>query len=248
MPQRLDLMALVYALKAGDPAMLATVTRRLCIATGPVDEEAFAAGIERIYFRSWRYGSSAIGGVMTAVFALLGEQHLRMRRDLVVAVKALTQAEELIRALDPGLPMIDLVVDEGKGLVIDAVGRWRDRAATGDLAALAGDVTGDIPGLDGGALPVLAAALGIDPFPRPSTSTMLVPPPRPDTWAAEGARRLGVAVTLAGMGITLALVTLAVAIAPVITDGLVASALVLTLGALLAMTLFVRRCSSPSSA
>lgn len=242
-PQRLDLMALVYALRAGDPAMLAAVTRRLCVAIGPVDEEAFAAGIGRIFYRSWRYGSGALGGVMTAVFALLGEQHLRMRRDLVMAVKALTQAEELIRAVDPGLPMIDLVVDEGKGLVLDALGRWKQRAVTGDLAALAGDITGDIPGLDGGPLPVLAAALGIDPLPRPSSSTTVTSPASSESWAADGTRRLGIAITLAGMGITLALVTLAVAIAPVITDGLVAIALLLTLVALLAMAVFARRTS-----
>ena len=240
LPQRVDLMALVYALRVGDPGLLAMITRRLCRPTGPVDEEAFRAGIERIYQRSWRYGSGDVGGVMTAVFALLGEQNLRMRRDLVMAVKALTQAEELVRAVDPGLPMIDLVVDEGKGLVLDQLAQWRDRAADGDLAELLREAAGRGSAIARPVAPFVAGALGIDwpaaePAPMPLVSSATIGTP------GDEDRRVALATLLAGAGITVGLSMLAVSVAPVITDGLVAGALIVVLVVLTIMAVVARR-------
>ena len=104
--QRLDLIALVWALRMEDPGMLAVVVRRLCRATGPVDEAAFRAAIERIFYRAWVYGKGSFSGVMASLFSVLGEHHLQMRRELVLAIKAITQAEQLVSAIQPGLPLV----------------------------------------------------------------------------------------------------------------------------------------------
>ena len=115
--QRLDLIALVWSLRMEDPHLLARIVRRLCRATGPVDEAAFRAAIERIYYRTWVYGQGDFGGVMAQLFGVLGEHHLQMRRELVLAVKAITQAEQLVSAIKPGLPLVSVIAEEGQQLV-----------------------------------------------------------------------------------------------------------------------------------
>ena len=70
--QRLDLIALVWALRMEDPGMLAVIVRRLCTATGPVDDAAFRAAIERMFNRTWVYGTGSFSGVMASLFGILG--------------------------------------------------------------------------------------------------------------------------------------------------------------------------------
>ena len=121
--QRLDLIALVWALRAEDPGMLAIVVRRLCRATGPVDESAFRAAIERIFYRTWVYGNGSFSGVMSSLFGVLGEQNLRMRRELVLAIKAVTQAEQLVSA------------DQARPAAGDRSSRRRPRASSARSSA-----------------------------------------------------------------------------------------------------------------
>ena len=115
--QRLDLMALVWSLRMEEPHLLARIVRRLCRATGPVDEAAFRAAIERIYHRTWVYGQGDFGAVMAQLFSVLGEHHLKMRRELVLSIKAITQAEQLVSAIQPGLPLVSVIAEEGQQLV-----------------------------------------------------------------------------------------------------------------------------------
>jgi ubiquinone biosynthesis protein len=115
--QRIDLLALLWALRTRDPAAVARVTRRLCVATGPVDEPAFQAAAERLVYRYWVYGGSSFSGMMSALFATLDAHSLRMRRELTLAVKALTQSEELMRAIAPDLPLVSAAAEEAEGLL-----------------------------------------------------------------------------------------------------------------------------------
>jgi ubiquinone biosynthesis protein len=138
--QRLDLIALVWALRMEDPALLALVVRRLCRATGPVDEAAFRTAIERIFYRAWVYGRGSFSGVMGSLFGVLGEHHLQMRRELVLAIKAITQAEQLVSAIAPGLPLVTVIAEEGQGLLRAQLG--------GELAKLrSGEVTDVLMGV-----------------------------------------------------------------------------------------------------
>ncbi len=157
--QRFDLLALIWALKSNDPGMLATIIRRLCVATGPVDEAAFHTSVERIFFRSWLYGGGSLGGVMTKLFDALGEQNLRMRRELVLAIKAMGQAEELVHAIDPDLPLVPTVIEEAQGLLTNQI---RDRAAAlfqGDVLATVTAVVTQAPALGMGFIPRLLDAV-----------------------------------------------------------------------------------------
>ena len=157
--QRFDLLALIWALKSGDPGMLATVVRRLCVATGPVNEEAFHAAVERIFYRSWVYGGGSLGAVITDLFDALGKQQLRMRRELVLAIKAMGQAEELIHAIDPDLPLVETVIQEAQGLL---GAELRARAAalfSGDLLNTVTRVAMEAPALGMRFIPYLLDAV-----------------------------------------------------------------------------------------
>jgi ubiquinone biosynthesis protein len=104
--QRFDLLALLWALRSEDPGALASVSLRLCVQAGPLDESAYRADVERLFYRYWRYGGASFSKMMGALFGTLQRNGLRMRRELTLAVKAMTQAEELLRALAPGLRLV----------------------------------------------------------------------------------------------------------------------------------------------
>jgi ubiquinone biosynthesis protein len=105
--QRFDLLALLWAFRSEDPGALAAVSLRLCVATGHVDERAYATDVERLFYQHWRYGDASFSRMMTALFATLRANGLRMRRELTLAVKAMTQAEELLRAIAPDMSLVD---------------------------------------------------------------------------------------------------------------------------------------------
>jgi ubiquinone biosynthesis protein len=157
--QRLDLIALVWALRLEDPRMLAIVVRRLCRATGPVDEAAFNAEIERIFYRSWVYGKGAFGNVMASLFNVLGAQHLQMRRELVLAIKAITQAEQLVSSIQPGLPLVNAIADEGQGLIRAQLGAQLSKVRRGELGDVLMDVIGQASTLGDAFLPRLVEAI-----------------------------------------------------------------------------------------
>jgi ubiquinone biosynthesis protein len=115
--ERLDLLALVWALRTKDPGMMATVVRRLCVPIGRVDEAGYRRSVERLFYRTWIYGQGSLGGVISGLFEVLGAHQLRMRRELVMAVKAISQAEELVHAIAPDLPLVETIVDEAQALL-----------------------------------------------------------------------------------------------------------------------------------
>lgn len=115
--QRFDLLALLWSLQMGDPNALASVALRLCRATGPVDEGAFRAAVERLYYQYWLYGNASFSRMMSAMFATLRQQNLRMRAELTLAVKAMTQAEELMRSISPGMKLVQAATQEAELLL-----------------------------------------------------------------------------------------------------------------------------------
>jgi predicted unusual protein kinase regulating ubiquinone biosynthesis (AarF/ABC1/UbiB family) len=52
--------------------------------------------------------------MMGALFATLRAHGLRMRKELTLAVKAITQAEELLRAIQPGMQLVDTATQEAE--------------------------------------------------------------------------------------------------------------------------------------
>ena len=137
--ERLDLLALIWALRTRDPGMMATVVRRLCEPTGRVDETGYRRAVERLFYRTWVYGQGSLGGVVSGLFDTLGAHQLRMRRELVMAVKAISQAEELVHAIAPDLPLVDTIVDEAQRLLAGELAN-ADRALQSGLSGSLRDV------------------------------------------------------------------------------------------------------------
>ena len=135
--QRLDLLALLWALRMSDPGALATVSLRLCVATGTLDEDAYRADVERLFYQYWIYGNASFTRMVGALFSTLREHGLRMRRELTLAVKAITQAEELLRAFKPGMSLVDTATQEAEVIIRSELTPERAaRFARGQLAGV----------------------------------------------------------------------------------------------------------------
>ena len=182
--QRLDLLALLWALRMSDPGALATVSLRLCVATGALDEGAYRADVERLFYQYWIYGNASFTRMVGALFSTLREHGLRMRRELTLAVKAITQAEELLRAFKPGMSLVDTATQEAEVLIRSELTPERAaRFARGQLAGVvqgflgtAADRRGDLgplllQALTGGHLSSATPEPGRPHRPSPSAST-----------------------------------------------------------------------------
>ena len=115
--QRLHLIALLWALRTSDADALATVSLRLCVSVGTFDESAYRADVDRLFHQYWIYGKAEFGGMVGALFATLRKHGLRMRQELTLAVKAMTQSEELLRALAPRLQLVDVATHEAEAIL-----------------------------------------------------------------------------------------------------------------------------------
>jgi ubiquinone biosynthesis protein len=125
--QRFALVALLWALKLEDAKALAGVAHRLCVETGPHDQAAYEADIEQLFYQHWVYGGASFSGMMGSLFSTLQKHNLRMRRELTLAVKSITQAEELLRAINPGMKLIETATTEAEQLLIDELTLQRAR-------------------------------------------------------------------------------------------------------------------------
>ena len=158
--QRFDLLALLWALRMEDPQALAGVARRLCVATGPVDEAAYQTAVERLFYQYWIYGSSSFSRMMSALFGTLRAHNLRMRRELTLAVKAMTQSEELMRAIDPDMPLVQTAAQEAEHLLRQQFTPERiAKLLRGELANVVQGAMGRASDLQQELIPVLLAAV-----------------------------------------------------------------------------------------
>ena len=216
--QRLDLIALVWALRMEDPGMLAVIVRRLCTATGPVDDAAFRAAIERMFNRTWVYGTGSFSGVMASLFGILGDQHLQMRRELVLAIKAITQAEQLVSAIQPGLPLVSVIVEEGQGVIRAQLGAQLTKLRRGEVADVLMGVVGQASTLGDSFLPHLVEAIVTGgPLVRAEPGTLDLEPieRRVDRLTERLDRQLGrLATGAALMGVAIVAAALLLAILP----------------------------------
>ena len=223
--QRLDLIALVWALRMEDPGMLAVIVRRLCTATGPVDDAAFRAAIERMFNRTWVYGTGSFSGVMASLFGILGDQRLQMRRELVLAIKAITQAEQLVSAIQPGLPLVSVIVEEGQGVIRAQLGAQLTKLRRGEVADVLMGVVGQASTLGDSFLPHLVEAIVTGgPLMRAESGTLDLEPieRRVDRLTERLDRQLGrLATGAALMGVAIVAAALLLAILPRPTDVLV---------------------------
>ena len=118
--QRLDLIDLILSMQQQDAYGLAQVIPRLCTQTRPLDELAFRAMVNRVLNQEWKYGvDRSFGALMDKLLAGLTLFGLRMDAELTLAVKSMAQTEEAALALAPGAPLLDIIADETKALLVE---------------------------------------------------------------------------------------------------------------------------------
>ncbi len=115
--KRIQLLSLMWALRERDPNALATAILGVCERTGPVDEDRFKNGIQRVCYQYWIYGTPNFSKMMAAIFSVLSANNLRLDKSLTLAMKSLIQAEELISTLSPDFPLVEVMFEEGQELL-----------------------------------------------------------------------------------------------------------------------------------
>jgi ubiquinone biosynthesis protein len=115
--RRLQLLGLMWSLRERDPDGLATSILGICERSDAFDEAAYRSDMRRLFYQYWIYGSGDFSRLMSAMFGVLSKRGLRLDQALTMAVKALIQAEELVRTLSPSLPLVDTGYEEARELI-----------------------------------------------------------------------------------------------------------------------------------
>jgi hypothetical protein len=151
------------------------------------------------------------------LFGTLEAHGLRMRRELTLAVKALTQSEELMRAIAPELPLVDAAAQEAEGLLREhltperlAGMAQREIARAVEQVITRPDAIGRIiPALLGQGLPAAGGSFVGEVVAGPRTAAGDPPPGRS---LDEISHRLVTVLGLGAICLALGLLTLALAL------------------------------------
>ncbi|MFN8469636.1 MAG: AarF/UbiB family protein [Caldilineaceae bacterium] len=119
--QRMAMVDLLWALSSGDRREIAKTVLGLTTSFKDVDEEAFIADVDRLLTRYTTFSESgmSLSGAMKALLDAMYGAGLRMDPQFTLALKAMIQAEETVRTLDPTLPLIDTAFSATKELLVD---------------------------------------------------------------------------------------------------------------------------------
>ena len=119
--QRMAMVDLLWALSSGDRREIAKTVLGLTTSYKEVDEEAFVADVDRLLTRYTTFSDSSmsISGAMKALLDAMYSAGLRMDPQFTLALKAMMQAEETVRTLDPSLPLVDTAFAATKDLLVD---------------------------------------------------------------------------------------------------------------------------------
>jgi ubiquinone biosynthesis protein len=117
--QRLAIGDLLWALNSGDHREIAKTVLGLTVGDKSIDEDAFVADVDRLLTRYTTFSDTgmSISGAMTALLSAMGSAGVRMDPQFTLALKAMIQAEETVRTLDPSLPLVDTAFAATKELL-----------------------------------------------------------------------------------------------------------------------------------
>jgi ubiquinone biosynthesis protein len=118
--KRMALVNLLWSLSSGDRREIAKTVLGLSTSYKEVDEEQFIADVDRLLTRYTAFSDTTMS-ISTAMKALLDAMYsagLRMDPQLTLALKAMIQAEETVRTLDPTLPLVDTAFAATKDLML----------------------------------------------------------------------------------------------------------------------------------
>lgn len=116
--QRLALAEMIWALHDRDGRGLAKTVIALSMRFKQVDEKDFIDDVERMFKRYSIAGSEnmSLSGPLDSMLVIMRRAGLRLDPSLTLALKAMFQAEETVRTLDPELPLVSVAFDELKVL------------------------------------------------------------------------------------------------------------------------------------
>jgi len=119
--KRMAMADLIWSLAEGDSQEIAKTVLRLTTSYKPVDEKAFIADVERLLKRYTSFTDTplSLSSAMKAMFDAMNRAGVRMDADLTLAMKAMIQAEETVRMLDPTLPLINTALTAIKQLFLE---------------------------------------------------------------------------------------------------------------------------------
>jgi predicted unusual protein kinase regulating ubiquinone biosynthesis (AarF/ABC1/UbiB family) len=120
--KRLSLADLILALRSGNPDQIAAVLVDLSVQFKPFDETAFRREFERMYYTQTMFSAEGAGEgfsqLISGALGLMYKHGLRLDPDLTLAIKALTQFEEISRTLDPEMSMVDTSFEASRKLLV----------------------------------------------------------------------------------------------------------------------------------
>jgi ubiquinone biosynthesis protein len=121
--QRSLLISLIFALQERDARELARIALELSVTSGPVDEPALRRDIDRFLNRylTANLAQMEFSKMIGEMFQMMLDHGIRFPRELTLAMKALAQAEEIARALDPQIDIVQCAYDTGKGLLVEQI-------------------------------------------------------------------------------------------------------------------------------
>jgi ubiquinone biosynthesis protein len=119
--KRMAIADLLWALSSGDRREIAKTVLGLTVSDRPVDEAAFIGEVDRLLTRYTTFSDRgmSLAGSMTALLDAMGSVGARMDPQFTLALKAMIQAEETVRTLDPSLPLVDTAFSATKELLVD---------------------------------------------------------------------------------------------------------------------------------
>jgi ubiquinone biosynthesis protein len=118
--QRMDLLGLLYAVKAVDIPSIADSLIALGRPTATFDESLFRADIDRLARRYLIFGEmTSMGTILTRFMEAVFSNGLRLDSSLTLAIKATIQAEETARALSPKVDVADAALGEARAAVVE---------------------------------------------------------------------------------------------------------------------------------
>ena len=178
--------------------------------------------MERLFYQYWIYGSSSFSAMMSALFSTLQVHGLRMRRELTLAVKAMTQSEELMRAIAPGMPLVQVAAEEAERLLREQLTPERiGKVLRGELAQVVQGAVGQASSLQQDLVPAILAALtggqlglGAAPPDRIDLAPLEARIDRVGRSLDRQGHRLAMIVGLAGLGVGMSVAMLALFVRP----------------------------------
>ncbi len=199
--------------------------------------------MRRLFYQYWIYGSGDFSRLMTAVFGMLAKRGLRLDEALTLAVKALVQAEELVRTLSPHLPLVDVGYEEARELLEAemTMERLLDMAKS-EVTATAMELGKRLPSLR-------QATLGwLDQYQRGRFVVTLDTSDLQKGLTSVGSvsRNLTIGLIVAGQLIAMALILAVLILSDSVGAEIISLALLVFAGILAFSLLMVRRVSRPS--